>query len=155
MHPSYLGFQIDWPVFVKIPFKTGKKQWQRTEHFNWAELGYEAKDVAALYNNNYIYHNEELEKTQEVGYRLAEFSKPELRTIVEQMNLVVKDRTDSKEQFQKIRCRQSASMEKQRGLIRRFLHNNPSFEEDYYKIIDYVIGKRPKPITTKVEAPEE
>jgi hypothetical protein len=25
MHPSYLGFQIDWPVFVKIPFTADGK----------------------------------------------------------------------------------------------------------------------------------
>ena len=150
-HPIYLGFQLDWPVFVKIPFKTGKRSWLRGDHFPWAELNLEPDRVANLYNNGYIYHNEELEKANEVGYKLAEFNKTELRKVVEQLNVRVKERTDSKEQYNKIRCRMSASMTKQRGLIRRFLHNNPSFEEDYYEIFDYITSKRSKPIVTEEE----
>lgn len=153
MHPKYLGLQIDWPVFVKIPFSAGRFDYKRGDLFPWAELGVEEKVVANLYKNGYLYHSEELEREHEVGYRLSEFNIVELRKVREQLNMRVKERTDSKEQYNKIRCRGSSSMHKQRGLIRRFLYNNPSFEEDYYEIFESIKSLRSKPI--QQESPQE
>lgn len=140
-HPTYLGFQVDWPVFVKRPFKAGKKRYERGEHFNWPEVGAEERDVAALFANGFIYHNPDLEAEHKVGYRLHELTTGQLRSLVSLLNDRVKSRTESKEQYNKIRVRVSRIPEKQRTMIRRFLHNNPSFEEDYYEIFEYAVSK--------------
>ena len=46
IHPIYLGWQVDWPLFVKIPFCSGGRNWIRGEEFKWAELGVEEPTVA-------------------------------------------------------------------------------------------------------------
>ena len=91
MHPSYLGFQLDWPVFVKIPFTAGGKNLKRGEHFNWTGMvGVEADRVATLYAAGYIYHNTELEVQNKVGDRLSEMNGPKLDNLVNLLNVVVK-----------------------------------------------------------------
>ena len=54
MHPRYLGWQVDWPIFVKVPFTADGKYWKKSEHFNWAERELEMKDVASLYAQGFI-----------------------------------------------------------------------------------------------------
>jgi len=146
MHPNYLGWQVDWPLFVKREFTARKKTYKPREHFPWAELAVAEDKVAALYNNGFLYHNPELEAEANVGYKLSEFKVYELRKIVEMLNTKVRERTESKEQFNKIRCRGSTNANKQRTLIRRFLHNNPSFEEDYYEIYDFMMDRKSKAV---------
>lgn len=152
MHPKHLGFQVDWPVFVRRPFKTGKKAWEQGDHFPWADLKYDEVAVSHLYTNGYIHHNKELEKENKLGYRLEELSSSELRRVREQVNLVVQKRTTSKEEFNKIRCRGSASDNGQRGCIKRFLYNNPSFKDDYMQIVEDIISSRPKAVKNTEEA---
>jgi len=140
MHPRYLGWQVDWPVFIKMPFSADGKHWKRSEHFNWAERELEMKDVASLYAQGFIYHNSELAKTNKVGDRLGELNKEQLHSLVVQLNSIVKERTTTSKEFQDKRCKQSKIEDKQRGLIRRFLNRNPWIVEDFYRLRDYTLG---------------
>lgn len=141
MHPIYLGWQVDWPVFVKMPLTADGKQWKRTEHFNWAERGIEQETVATLYAQGFIYHNTTLAKENKVGDRLGEMNKEQLYRLVVQLNDIVKKRTTTQKEFSDKRCKQSKIEDKQRGLIRRFLNRNPWIVEDFYRLRDHILGE--------------
>jgi hypothetical protein len=139
MHPSHLGFQVDWPVFIKSGFSGNGKIWKQGEHFNWLEIGLEESKVAVLYEYGRIYHNTELEATNKVGDRLSELGNSQLSTLVNLLNAVVKERSSSSTEFNRIRCKKSTIDTKQRGLVRRFLNNNAWITEDFYAIRDGLI----------------
>lgn len=141
-HPSYLSWQIDWPVFVKVPFFSDGKTWNRQEHFNWLERGLDPEKISILYKTGYIYHNSDLEVKNKVGDRLVEMSKDQLLTVVNLLNAEVRKKTTSKAEFEAKKCKQSAIPDKQRGLIRRFLLSNPWVVDDFYKIRDSVFEKK-------------
>ena len=145
-HPNYLGFQVDWPVFVKTPFQSANRFWKRGESFPWAEMNLDQKAVATLYASGYIYHNPELEKETKVGDRLAELGPKDLKSLVIQLNDIVKRRTTTAEEFKQKRCRQSTIADKQRGLIRRFLRANAYIVEDFYRIRDDIIDLSTKEV---------
>lgn len=140
MHPSYLGFQLDWPVFVKIPFVADGKQLKKGEHFNWVGMhNITEEKVVILYSSGYLYHNRELEVQNKVGDRLSEMNGPKLDNLVNLLNVVVKDRTSSTTEFERKRCKKSKLDDKQRGLIRRFLNANHWVMEDFYRIRDSIL----------------
>jgi hypothetical protein len=139
MHPTYLGFQVDWPVFVKNTFSAANKNWARGEHFNWQERRLDQYKVYTMYASGYLYHNTELEKENKVGDRLSEMNSEQLLTMVTLLNGVVKKRTSTAQEFQDKRCRQSKIDDKQRGLIRSWLRKNTWVEDDYYKFRDQVL----------------
>jgi hypothetical protein len=139
MHPSHLGFQVDWPVFVKKPFTGSGKIWKQGDHFNWLELGIEEAKVALLYDYGTIYHNSELVIINKVGDRLNEMGNSQLATLVNLLNAVVKERTSSSSELQRLKCKKSTIDSKQRGLIRRFLNNNAWASEDFYSIRDRIL----------------
>jgi len=141
MHPSYLGWQVDWPVFIKMPVSADNRDWKRGDHFNWLERGLHQDKVAILYASGYLYHNEELVVQNKVGDRLSEFSGKQLETLVNLLNSEVKSRTSSTSEFNTKKCKKSKIDDKQRGLIRRFLNNNRWVTEDYYKIRDNILGE--------------
>ena len=141
MHPSYLGFQVDWPVFVKMPLSADNKEWKRDEHFNWLERGIEADKVARLYTSGYLHHNRDLEVQTKVGDRLSEMNGNQLKTLVTLINAEVKKRTSSTAEFENKRCKQSNLDDKQRGLIRRFLVSNKWITEDFYAMRDTILGQ--------------
>ena len=141
IHPNYLGWQVDWPVFVKIPFISNGRNWTRGEEFKWAELGVEQDRVAKLYSISYVHHNPDLEKQNKVGDRLHEMGEDQLKTLVTLLNAELKSRTVSTKDYNEKRCRQSRIAVKQRGLIRRFLYSNKWCEEVYYDIRDKVLSE--------------
>ena len=141
MHPSYLGFQADWPLFIKIPLSADNKEWKRDEHFNWLERGIEADKVARLYASGHLHHNTELEVQSKVGDRLSEMQGNQLKTLVTLINTEVKKRTSSTNEFENKRCKQSTLDDKQRGLIRRFLVGNRWIMDDFYKMRDTILGE--------------
>ena len=145
-HPSYLSWQIDWPVFVKIPFFSDGKTWGRQDHFNWLERGLDPYKVSILYSTGYLYHSSDLEVKNKVGDRLIEMSKDQLAYVVNLLNTEVRRKTSSKAEFEAKKCKQSAIPDKQRGLIRRFLLSNPWATEDFYKIRDTVFSKTDQPV---------
>lgn len=140
MHPTYLGWQVDWPVFVKLPLLADNKNWKRGDHFNWLERGMQQDKVAILYATGYLYHNTELEVQNKVGDRLSELAGKELETLVNLLNAEVKSRTSSNAEFEAKKCKKSKIDDKQRGLIRRFLNANHWVTEDFYAIRDKIIG---------------
>lgn len=140
MHPTYLGWQVDWPVFIKMPVSANGKNWKRGEHFNWLEQSIDQDKVAILYATGYLYHNKELEVQSKVGDRLSEFSGKQLETLVNLLNAVVKDRTSSTNEYNIKKCKKSKIDDKQRGLIRRFLNNNAWVTEDFYVIRDKILN---------------
>ena len=140
MHPTYLGWQVDWPVFIKMPVSANNKNWKRGEHFNWLEQSIDQDKVAILYATGYLYHNKELEVQSKVGDRLSEFSGKQLETLVNLLNAVVKDRTSSTNEYNIKKCKKSKIDDKQRGLIRRFLNNSAWVTEDFYVIRDKILN---------------
>lgn len=141
MHPHYLGWQVDWPVFVKMSLSADGKQWKRGEHFNWLERSMDADKVALLYASGYLHHNKELEVQAKVGDRLSEMDGNQLKTLVNLINTEVKKRTSSTNEFENKRCKQSTIDDKQRGLIRRFLVGNKWIQEDFYAMRDTILGE--------------
>lgn len=141
MHPSYLGWQVDWPVFVKMPLTADGKSWKRGDHFNWLERGMDQSKVAILYASGYIFHNKEFEVQNKVGDRLSEMNSAQLATLVNLINAEVKSRTSSTSEYESKRCKKSTIDDKQRGLIRRFLLTNRWITEDFYKMRDQILGE--------------
>ena len=140
MHPTYLGWQVDWPVFVKLPLMADSKNWKRGDHFNWAERNLQQDKIASLYAAGYLHHNRELEVQTKVGDRLSELAGKELESLVNLLNVEVKSRTSSSSEFEAKKCKKSRVDDKQRGLIRRFLNANRWITEDFYTIRDKVLA---------------
>ena len=140
MHPTYLGWQVDWPVFIKMPLLADNTNWKRGDHFNWAERGIDQDKVATLYASGYIHHNKELEVQNKVGDRLSELAGKDLETLVNLLNVEVNKRTSSKTEFESKKCKKSNIDDKQRGLIRRFLNVNRWITEDFYDIRDKILA---------------
>jgi len=140
-HPNYLGWQVDWPVFVKIPFTGHGKDWKKGEHFNWKGRSISEEAVAKLYSNNNIHHNKALEKQSKVGDRLEEFEGKQLSTLVGLLNAEVKARTNSTTEYNNKKCSISKIDAKQRGLIRTFLRGNLWIEDKFYEIRDQLLGE--------------
>ena len=134
-HPNYLGFQLDWPVFVKIPFSG----YEKGEHFDWLTKNVDPARVAQLYSTGHIYHNKELEKEVKVGDRLEELDSSQLETLVGLLNAEVKSRTNSTNEYTAKKCKQSKIDSKQRGLLRSFLRNNRWIEEKFFEIRDDIL----------------
>lgn len=154
-HPSYLGWQVDWPIFVKTPFTADGKNWKRQEHFNWLERNLNEDKVATLYNIGYLYHNPDLQVQNKVGDRLVELDQKQLTTLVGLLNAKVKIKTSTKVEFDNKKCKSSSITDKQRGLIRRFLMSNPWIAEDFQLFRDSVLKGTSSPITdTKEETTE-
>lgn len=134
-HPIYLSWQIDWPLFVKLPFGDFKKG----DYFNWLQLNVDPSRVAQLYATGFVYHNKELEKETKVGDRLEELEGANLEKLVMLLNVEVKARTNSTNEYQAKKCKQSKIDAKQRGLLRSFLRNNRWIEEKFFEIRDSIL----------------
>ena len=139
MHPTYLGWQVDWPVFIKRPFMADSKTWSQGDHFNWLERSIDADKVATLYASGYIHHNKDLEVQTKAGDRLSEMAGKQLETLVNLLNAEVKKRTSSTSEFETKKCKKSKLDDKQRGLIRRFLNNNSWIADDFYAIREKIL----------------
>lgn len=139
MHPTYLGWQIDWPLFIKVPLTSDGKNWSRGEYYNWFERDIDPSDVSSLYNTGKIHHNKELEVQNKVGDRLHELDGKQLDALVNLLNAEVKKRTTSTSEYTSKKCKTSKIDDKQRGLIRRFLNSNNWITEDFYAFRDKII----------------
>jgi hypothetical protein len=141
-HPPYLGWQIDWPLFVKVPFHSEGHEWKKGDHYPWRTIGFSGvkeESVARLYNSGYLYHNPELEKETKVGDRLNEMNKAQIETLVGLLNAEVKSNTNSTAEYNAKKCKISKIEEKQRGLVRSFLRNNSWVQDRFYEIRDQIL----------------
>ena len=136
-HPNYLGWQIDWPLFVKIPFGS----YSRGDHYDWVKKDIDPARVALLYSTGHLYHNKELEKETKVGDRLNEMNMGQLDTLVALLNAEVKSRTNSIAEYTSKKIKQSKIEEKQRAFVRSFLRHNRWIEDKFYEIRDSILDK--------------
>jgi len=141
------GWQIDRPVFVKVPFFAFGEQWKEGEVFNWLDQNFREQDYFRQLNNvhkmflsGHIHHDSSKEKANKVGDRLSEMNGEQLYKLVAQLNSVVKGRTSSQQEFKDKKCKLSKIDDKQRGLIRQWLRRNPWASEDFYKYRDTILG---------------
>lgn len=125
-----MSLQYDRPVFVKVPFTGGNREWKRQEHFPWKELSVDKTAVEALYNNDYLYHNGELEDKAKVGDGLEALDVEALQSVVNSINEKVKAKTTSQAEFDRKKCKKSKIVEKQRGLIRSWRRTYGQLEND-------------------------
>jgi hypothetical protein len=125
----HIPFQYDKPVFVKIAFSAGNhRNGESVEEvvgsvFKWKERGIDPERVALLYDSDRLMHNEELEQIMTdklVGDGLRNMSIEALHELVEDINVKVKAKTRSNEEFIKKKCATSKIKDKQIGLIRRW-----------------------------------
>lgn len=147
MEDNHFGWQIDRPVFVKMPFSAFGRSWERGDEFNWINQNFRAEDwfqqlknVSALYNKGFLHHDRHKEKANKVGDRLSEMNGEQLYHLVSQLNAIVKQRTTSAQEFKDKKCKSSKIDDKQRGLIRQWLRRNPWAQEDFYKYRDSILG---------------
>ena len=142
VHPPHLGWQVDWPVFVKRPFSAFGKPWKIGEEFNWQlQVGAQEDKIAQLYKSGYIFHNRDLEVTTKVGDRLSELNNEQLLSLVKLVNKEVQSRTSTTKEYNDKKIKQSRIDDKQRGLIRAWLNRNNWMLEDYYRIRDSILGE--------------
>lgn len=135
-HPIYLGFQLDWPLFIRVPFG----QYERGDHFDWLSKNVDPKRVAQLYASGFVHHNKSLEKENKVGDRLEELDGAKLEKLVALLNNEVKSRTNSTNEYVAKKCKQSRIDTKQRGLLRSFLRNNRWIEDRFFELRDEILS---------------
>lgn len=134
-HPSYLGLQIDWPLFVKKPFNDFKQG----DPFDWIKLDIPEQKVASLYSAGFIYHNKDLQVTFKIGDRLDEMNAVQMERLVRMLNDEVKKKSVTQDEFNRKKCKLSKIETKQRGLLRSFLRNNPWVQESFETSRDHIL----------------
>lgn len=119
-----LPFQIDRPVFVRIPFKARNKLWKQGEHLPWKEMSFEQDRIQILFSQGYVIHSEEQEVTMQVGDGLEALDVEGLNQIVKEYNDRLTKVTTIKNVLQRRKCPTSKLADRQRGLIRSWRRNN-------------------------------
>lgn len=116
-----IPFQVDRPVFVKIPFTASGRSLKVGDQFKWLETGFPRDRAMTLYNQGFLYHSDEkvAEKRDEtLGDGLEALSETELASLVKKLNETVKAKTKSETEFNKKKVKTSKIKWKQIGLIR-------------------------------------
>lgn len=156
------GWQVDRPVFIKLPFTAFGKKWEKGEHFNWSNYPYREEDhrkilrtINDMYLSGKIHHDSSREVEQKVGDRLGELNSEETLSLVRQCNAVIKKRVTTDKEYQNKKIKQSKLIDKQRGLIRAWLYRNAWMQEDYYKIRDQILEGKSVPKTQTEDTFEE
>lgn len=118
-----LPFQLDRPVFVKVPFKARATQWKKGMEFKWREMGLDTDAVMTLYNHDYLFHNADLEGNLQVGDGLEVLDLPGLHSLVDDYNKRIKAMVPHNTAFEQKKMKKSQIADKQRGLIRSWRRN--------------------------------
>lgn len=142
------GWQVDRPVFIKLPFFAFGRQWKQGDHFTWDVQAYREedfkkvrRDIHNLYLSGKIHHDSAREVQQKVGDRLGELDKEGIASLIRQVNAEVKKRCTTDKEFQTKRIKQSKIIDKQRGLIRAWLNRNNWALDIYTDIRDDLLEK--------------
>jgi len=143
-HPEYLGWQMDWPLFVKSPvLRTTNKVFKRGDYFPWAEMQLDPQKVSHLYNQKIVYHDANLAVNEGLGDRIGEISGTKLRNLAQMLNNELKKKhSATEEDFKRKRCRISSIPDTQRRFIRQFLSKNPYMNDYFLSIRDTYITKK-------------
>lgn len=148
MFDNEFGWQVDRPVFIKLPFFAFGRQWNKGDHFTWHTQAYREedhrkmlRDIHNLYLSGKIHHDSAREVEQKVGDRLGELDKEEIASLIRLVNVEVKKRTTTDKEYQTKRIKQSKILDKQRGLIRAWLNRNSWAIDIYTDIRDELLEK--------------
>ena len=123
-------FQLDRPVFVRLPFRAAGHSYKKGDVLPWKERSMKAQVIERLYVQGYLIHDEEKEVSASVGDGLEALNIDSLHTLVETINEKVKAKTNSQTDFNKKKCKLSKIPDKQRGLIRSWRRVFGRLEED-------------------------
>lgn len=127
-----IPFQINSPVFVRIPFQSRGKIWERGKPFKWAEMGMDEKRIRIMYNQGFLFHDDDLAAnldTSVVGDGLDELDLDSLHALVKQINEKVKAKAKTEKEFLRSKCKISKIRDKQTGLIRSWRRTyGPKYE---------------------------
>lgn len=109
-------FQLDKPLFCKIPQRAAGRLFPAGAHFDWKRLRLGPNKIRTMYVDGQFYHSEELEETLApvVGDGLEELNIESLRKIVDKINEKVKATGNDKIRT----CKISNIKDKQIGHIR-------------------------------------
>jgi hypothetical protein len=143
-HPEYLGWQIDWPLYVKAPMiNMRNKVFKKGDYFPWSEMQVEPHRIAQLYRQKLVYHNAQLAQNDGKGDRLGEMSQDAMKKLAQMLNTELKkNHCATEEEFKKKRCRMSVVKDTQRRFIRQFLAKNPYMNDYFLSIRDMYIPKK-------------
>ncbi len=122
-----MPFQLDRPVFVKVPFRARAKDWKKGSEFKWKELGLPEANVTTLYNQDFLYHNSDLEGALQVGDGLEVLDVAGLHSLVDDYNKRIKAVVPHQTAFEQKKMKKSQIADKQRGLIRSWRRNFESW----------------------------
>ncbi len=118
-----IPFQVDRPVFVKVPFTASGRSLKVGDQFKWLETGFSRDKAMILFNQGFLYHSDDMvaEKRSEViGDGLEAFSEEELASLVKKINESVKAKTKSDSEFSRKKVKTSKIKWKQISLIRNW-----------------------------------
>lgn len=140
-----ISFEVSRPLFVRdrhypIVYKSHKYSYQK--HFPWQEVGMPEEHVRLLFNLGRVYHNEELEVQTKVGDRLSELSGERLKKLIRLTNAFVKKRCTTDKEFQSKKIKGSLIEDKQRALVRSWIHRNEWALEEYYRVRDDILESK-------------
>lgn len=156
------GWQVDRPVFVKVPFSAFGKQWKSGDHFNWNNETFRESDyekilhaVYALYNVGKLHHDTAKEGQVKVGDRLGEMKPFHLDKLVRQMNAIIKKRCVTDKEFREKKIKGSRIADKQRGLLRQWIYRNHWALEEFTKIRDDILDRVENMTPSEEEEPKK
>mgnify|MGYP001192721097 CR=1 FL=1 len=122
-HQQKLPLQFDRPVFVRVEFTSAGRVWRPKDEYKWKEIGVEERAVLDLYSLGFLHHSSDLEVKAKVGDGLEALDVTGLHDLVDSINKKVEAKTNSKASFDKMKCKKSKVLDKQRGLIRSWRRN--------------------------------
>jgi hypothetical protein len=106
------------------------KRYEKGDQVPWKERGLPKANIERMYNEHHLHHNEDLEVSlkPQTGDGLEEMSVEELHILVKTINEKVKERTGTKQEFERKKCKRSNIHAKQCGLIRSWRGNYGQLE---------------------------
>ena len=137
-------FDVHKPLFVRsrhYPVIFQGKTFKYNDHLPWMEMGMDENIARTLFNQDRVYHNDELEVQSKVGDRLSEFKGEKLKALVRLTNSMIKQRCTTDKEFQNKKIKGSTIEDKQRGLIRSWINRNHWALDEYYEIRDKLLNE--------------
>ena len=122
---SAIPFQFDRPVFVKTPIQARGRIWEVDSIFKWKEMQLDAHRIVTMYNQGFLYHDDELEASVDntrIGDGLDELDLESLHNLVKNINIKVKEKARNEKEYQQKKCKVSAIKARQVGIIRNWRH---------------------------------
>lgn len=116
------NFQHARPIYVKIPFRSNAKTYERGEEYPWQTLKVDVEKVTTLFNQGFLHHNDKHEEASKgtIGDGLDALSMDELKLVVEKINETVKTKARNNTEYLRKKVPTSKVKEKQIGHIRRW-----------------------------------